>query len=694
MLHITDISKSFGDQVILENAGLHIKPGVRLGLVGPNGAGKTTLLRLIAGELSLDAGEITGRKDLRIGFLPQEIEEIAGSTVKEEVLSSYREVLDMEQRLHVLGDRLAAATPEESRALLREMAELQTAFETSDGYEIESRAETVLRGMGFKDRDFDRPIVELSGGWRMRVALARLLLEQPDLLLLDEPTNHLDLESLLWLEEFLLAWPGSLVIISHDRYFLNRMVTDIVELDRGTLDLYSGDYDRFEREKRQRYEALANAAKNQQREIEQAEAFIRRFRAKNTKARQVQQKIRQLEKMERIDAPTFDRPVINFRFPQPGRTGRVTAEISHVRKAYGDLVVYTDLNMVIERGQKIALVGPNGAGKSTLLKVLAGVERPDGGEVRLGYQVRREYYAQHQAEVMNPDHTVLQTIQAVSSAGDAARVRSYLGAFLFSADDVDKKVSVLSGGEKARLALARMLLDPAGLLLLDEPTNHLDMASRDVLTEALRQFEGSIVFISHDRRLINAIATEVVEVVDGRLTHYAGDWEYYQWKKGRAAPPPGVAVGAAAGRPSQPRAAEEAEAARAAESGRTSAAPANAAPDHGDSHAGPDLDGHDDLDRTREGDGIRAAADARQPLRLSYQERKELQRRHRQVEKRIVELEERQEQLAAVLSSPAHSSDYQVLVDALEEAARLADELHMLYEEWESLTDRVVALDA
>ena len=676
MLHITDISKSFGDQVILDRAGLHIRPGVRLGLVGPNGAGKTTLLRLIAGELSLDGGEITGRKDLRIGFLPQEIEEISGSTVMEEVLSSYRQVLDMEQRLHALGEQVSTASPEESRALLREMAELQTAFEMSSGYEIEARAESVLRGMSFKDRDFARPVVELSGGWRMRVALARLLLEQPDLLLLDEPTNHLDLESLLWLEEFLMEWPGSLVIISHDRYFLNRMVTDIVELDRGKLDLYTGDYDHFEREKRQRYEALANAAKNQQREIDQAEAFIRRFRAKNTKAKQVQQRIRQLEKMERIDAPSFDRPVINFRFPQPGRTGRVTAEISHVRKAYGDLVVYSDLNLVIERGQKIALVGPNGAGKSTLLKVLAGVEQPDGGEVRLGYQVRREYYAQHQAEVMNPDDTVLQTIQAVSSAGDAARVRAYLGAFLFSADDVDKKVSVLSGGEKARLALARMLLDPAGLLLLDEPTNHLDMASRDVLTEALRQFEGSIIFISHDRRLINAIGTEVMEVVDGRLTHYPGDWEYYQWKKGRVAAP--ASGGAAAGAP--PSGAASRARSRAAEE----AAPAPEA--DAAASASPEAIPADPA-------GATASPAATPPIRVSYQERKELQRRHRQVEKRIVELEGRQEQLAAVLSSPVHSSDYQVLVDALEEAARVADELRMLNDEWETLTDRVVALD-
>lgn len=662
MLHLNEISKSFGGQVVLNQASLHVKPGMRIGLVGPNGAGKTTLLRLIAGEISLDGGEISGRKDLRLGFLPQEIEQISGHTVLGEVLASYEEVLSAERRMLELGELIGRMSEVSSRAdhseldpLLRELAEVQAAFERAHGYELEARAQAILRGMGFRDEDFHRSIAELSGGWRMRVALCRLLLEQPDLLLLDEPTNHLDLDSLMWLEEFLLSWPGALVVTSHDRYFLNRIVTHIAELERGTIDLYAGDFDHYEKEKRERYQALVNAAKNQQREIQSAEAFIRRFRAKNTKARQVQQKIKQLERMERIEAPILERPTINFRFPQPPRTGRVVAELSKVRKTYGDKVVYQQLDLVVERGEKIALVGPNGAGKSTLLKLLAGVIEPDAGSVTLGHNVKREYYAQHQLEVLHPDRTVLATMEeAAAPAGRLAEVRSYLGAFLFDEDDTGKKVGVLSGGEKARLALARMLIDPAGLLLLDEPTNHLDMDSRDVLTEALRQFEGSIVFISHDRHLINSIGTKVIEVREGRLTHYPGDWEYYVWKKGRESRGGGVQEGSlpsGAGRvfgSSVPP-------------GR-SAPPVSTPPPAGDK--------------------LPAGTTG-----LSYRERKELASRHRKLEKRILAAEQRQKELMAVLSDPVHATDYELLAATSLEVGELEEEIARLYEEWAEVVE-------
>jgi ATP-binding cassette subfamily F protein 3 len=667
MLHLTDISKSFGTQVVLDQASLHVKPGMRVGLVGPNGAGKTTLLRLIVGEISLDGGEISARKDLRTGFLPQEIEEIADHAVIDEVLASHVDVLSAERRIAELGERLSRAygpgagvagvegesedaDPDE---LLRELGAVQTSFESAHGYELEARAQTILRGMGFREDDFHRPIVELSGGWRMRVALSRLLLEQPDLLLMDEPTNHLDLESLVWLEEFLLTWPGALVVISHDRYFLNRMVTHIAELDRGIIDLYAGDYDHYEAEKRQRYEALVNAAKNQQREIDAAESFIRRFRAKNTKAKQVQQKIRQLERTERIDAPTLGRKTIRFRFPQPPRTGRVVAEVKRIRKAYGGNVVYERLELVIERGEKIALVGPNGAGKSTLLKLLAGIIEPDSGSIQLGHNVRREYFAQHQLEVLHPGRTVLKTMEeAAGPAGRLPEVRGYLGTFLFGEDDVTKKVGVLSGGEKARLALARMLIDPAGLLLLDEPTNHLDMDSRAVLTEALHQFEGSVVFISHDRHLINAIGTKVIEVRDGRLTHYPGDWEYYQWKKAQESNSSTRPAAAEPGPPPLPvHAPAEASSPRAEASARA------------------------------------AGTEGPMTVELGYKERKELQSRYRKVERRILLAEQRQSALAATLSDPTHASDYELLATASAEATVLAEETALLYEEWGRLAE-------
>ncbi len=695
MLHITEISKSFGSQTLLDGASLHIKPGMRVGLVGPNGAGKTTLLRIIVGEMSLDGGEISARKDLRIGFLPQEIEEIADHAVIDEVLASHMEVLTAERRIVELGHRLSdvyaaraaadtdapagtgAALPgaEDPEELLHELGALQTAFESVHGYELETRAQSILRGMGFKESDFERPIAELSGGWRMRVALSRLLLEQPDLLLMDEPTNHLDLESLIWLEQFLISWPGSLLVISHDRYFLNRMVTHIADLERGQIDLYAGDYDHFEEEKKQRYEALVNAAKNQQREIESAEAFIRRFRAKNTKAKQVQQRIRQLEKTERIDAPSLERKTIKFRFPQPPRTGRVVAEVKHVRKNYGSIQVYKKLDLVVERGEKIALVGPNGAGKSTLLKLLAGVITADGGSVELGHNVRREYFAQHQLEVLHPGRTVLKTMEEVAGpAGRMVETRSFLGTFLFGEDDVTKLVGVLSGGEKARLALARMLMDPAGLLLLDEPTNHLDMNSREVLTEALRQFEGSVVFISHDRHLINAIGTKVIEVRDGKLTHYPGDWEYYQWKKAQEAAPAASAESAPAGAPpaAATSAAPEAPtspalAAEAAAVSPTVAAPAATA--------------------TGVSGASRSKVATARTVELGYKERKELSSRYRKIEKRIMAAEQRQTELAALMSDPSHGSDYEKLLAASDEAAALADEISNLYEEWSQVAD-------
>ena len=636
MLHLVEISKAFGGQVVLDKASLRVTPGMRVGLVGANGAGKTTLLRIIAGELGADKGQISLSKGLKIGFLPQEIEEISGHTVWEEVLASFEHVLEAEQKIAELGERLARAREEdfpETREILKQIAILQETFESNQGYEIETRAENILRGLGFATPDFDRPVGELSGGWRMRVALARLLLEQPDVLLMDEPTNHLDLESLLWLENFLLGWKGSLILTSHDRYFLNRICTHVLELERGSLILYVGNYDQYDKEKKLRYEALLNAAKNQQQKIESAEAFIRRFRAKNTKARQAQQKIKQLERMERIEVPATARKTVKFRFPQPPRVGRVVAEMKGVAKAYGETVVYDGIDLAVERGEKIALVGPNGAGKSTLLKLLAGVIPADRGVIRLGYRVTTGYYAQHQLEALDPDQTVLAAMEEVAApVGRLASVRHYLGAFLFGDEDVEKKVRVLSGGEKARLALARMLMNPASLLLLDEPTNHLDMPSREVLVDALKHFEGSVVFISHDRNLINAIATKIIEIREGRLIHYLGDWEYYQWKKagagGAVAPPAPAFDSVSAGRSGF-------LSSRVRSGSRAGQAPlgCSAGPAPAASTAGP------------QGPSVLGQAEPLASLSreaafsLSYKERKELASQYRKTEKRILALE-------------------------------------------------------
>src|SRR5660397_170011 len=487
VLHINDLAKSYGGQEVLRDASLHVKPGMRIGLIGPNGAGKTTLLRILAGEEDADSGSVVGRKGLRVGFLPQEIEEISGRSVLAEVLQA-------EEKLRELGAEVAAREEAEERGtpdLVRRMGAVQDELEAAGGYELESRAETILRGMGFQEEDFERPVEELSGGWRMRVALARLLMDEPDLLLMDEPTNHLDLESLLWLEEFLLGRTGALMLVSHDRYFLNRMVIHIAEVGNGALALYAGDYDYYEAEKEPRRQALVAAARVREKEREKAERCIRRFRAKNTKARQVQQKIKQLENMEPVEVPDSGSGSISFTFPQPERMGRVVADVRSVGKSYGETVVYRDLNLVVERGEKVALVGPNGAGKSTLLKLLACVLLPDYGSITLGQNVSLEYFAQHQLEALDGDRTALEVMEEKADGlEDAPEVRSYLGAFLFDQNDFYKKVGSLSGGERARLALASMLMDPAGLLLLDEPTNHLDMASRRVLTQALKEFRG------------------------------------------------------------------------------------------------------------------------------------------------------------------------------------------------------------
>jgi ATP-binding cassette subfamily F protein 3 len=525
MIQLSDVAKAFGGQPIFKGLSWRLVPGERIGLVGPNGVGKTTLCRILVGLEEPDAGTVSRARDASVGYLAQEVASVAAGSVLAEALSGFEEVWRLEREMEQLAAALATA-PADAAALTERYGDLQHRFEALDGYHLETRARAILSGLGFRSEDLSRPLVEFSGGWRMRAALARLLLLRPAFLLLDEPTNHLDLASLEWLEEFLAAYDGTVVIVSHDRYFLNRMVTSIAELSVDGVTMYPGDYDDYLVEREARRALREAQARNQAKRIAEIERFIERFRYKATKARQVQSRVKMLERIDRIDVEA-DRRGVRFTFPEPPRTGRRVASLTGVHKAYGDNVVYDGIDVTVERGDRVALVGVNGAGKSTLLRIVAGVLPFDRGERTLGTHVTVHYYAQHQLDALDPDRTVLEELEAAAPEAQHTRLRTLLGAFLFSGDAVDKKIAVLSGGEKARVALARMLVRPAALLCLDEPTNHLDLASREVLEEALAQFPGTIVFISHDRYFINRIATRVLEIAGGLITEHLGTYDDY-----------------------------------------------------------------------------------------------------------------------------------------------------------------------
>ena len=535
MIFVEQVSKQFGSKALFEDVSFHLRPGEKVGLVGENGTGKTTFFKVITGKTLPDKGKVTLRKGLRLGLLEQEME--GGSeTVLERVVLGDPHFLKIKTEMESL---------ESGQAFFDRYGDLQHEFERLGGYDREAQAKIILQGLGFKLKQLAQSLNHLSGGWRMRCELARLLLQNPDILLLDEPSNHLDLRSVVWLESFLKAHQGSVLIISHDRRFLNSLVSRIVELDRGSLSVYSGNYDDYEKQKAEKEALLESQASNQRRKIAEVERFIERFRAKNTKATQVQSRIKMLDKIERVQTAQSSKAV-HFRFPQPVRTGRNVLEIEGVCKKYGALNVYDNFSITLERGWKLALVGENGAGKSTLLKLMAGVLQPDRGTVKLGANVSRSYFAQHQGETLDFNHTVFQSLEESAPALLLTEKRNILGAFLFAGDDVDKKVSVLSGGERSRLALARMLcgegsskigntsaISPPSLVLFDEPTNHLDMRSREHLAAVLSDYDGSLVVISHDRFFLDGFINKVWEVEAGAIKEYTGDYSDYEWAKSK-----------------------------------------------------------------------------------------------------------------------------------------------------------------
>jgi ATP-binding cassette subfamily F protein 3 len=539
LIQLSDLTKSFGDRVLLDRLTWQIGDGERVGLCGPNGAGKTTLLKLLAGDEEPDSGAVVTPASVTIGYLPQDGLSHTGRTVFEEASSAFQPLLDLKNEMHDIEHRLGDASipAAEHDAMLDRYSELQDRFRLSDGYNIDLRVATVLRGLGFDQDDANRPADTFSGGWQMRIALAKLLLGRPNLLLLDEPTNHLDLDARNWLEGYLSAYPYAVILVSHDRYFLDAVVTRITDLNLRTLTDYVGNYSRYVQQRDAMLERLRQAKRDQDEEVARVKMFIDRFRYQATKASQVQSRIKQLEKVVPIDVPP-ERKRIHFTFPSCAKSGRIVLELEHLQKAYGDLAVFRDLNLHIERGDRIALVGPNGSGKSTLMRVLSGEEPDYGGTRTTGHQVVMEYFAQDEATRLDPALTVYETLEAGSAHSMVPAIRNILGGFLFSGDDVYKKAAVLSGGERTRLAVARMLLRPSNTLLLDEPTNHLDLDSKDVLLDALEDYGGTLIIVSHDRYFVERLATKIIEVGHGEGTVYPGTYAEFLWHKEHKDSPP------------------------------------------------------------------------------------------------------------------------------------------------------------
>ncbi len=564
MLQLANAGKRFGHKLLFEHANWLITPSERTALVGANGTGKSTLMKILAGLDTLDYGSVQRTRGMSIGYLPQDGLSLSGRSVFDECLSVFDELRGLEVELETLSVALGTLDPESSEyaTVAERYAKIDARFHAGDGYALDAQVGAVLGGLGFSKADWTRRTEEFSGGWQMRIALAKLLLAKPDLLLLDEPTNHLDLETRNWLEDYLRSYPNGFILISHDRYFIDTTVGKIVEVWNKALHSYTGNYAKYLQQREDRRTQLEAAYKNQRDRIEDLEAFINRFRAQATKAKQVQSRIKELEKIERIVIPDEEQ-AIHFTFPQPPLSGRTVVDVKGVRKAYGTKQVLSGVDFTIERGDRIALVGANGAGKSTLVRMLSGEEAPSAGTLQLGHNVVAEYFAQDQYKVLDPAKRMLEDISAIAPRVADAELRGLLGCFLFSGDDVFKPLGVLSGGERNRYALARILVSPANFLLLDEPTNHLDLRAKEVLLDAVRKFSGTVIFVSHDRYFIDAAATRVFEVESGHVHVYPGNYEDYLYRKSAVSPAAaanGSRVSTAVDRGAAPAAVQRAEA--------------------------------------------------------------------------------------------------------------------------------------
>jgi ATP-binding cassette subfamily F protein 3 len=539
MISIDNISYYLGERILYEDASLFITPKDKIGLIGLNGTGKSTLLKMLVGDVELASGEISKGKSTSIGFLNQDLLSYqSDEPILEVAMQAFHQALDLQHQIDVVLKEMELNYTDK---LLERLSLLQEQFEAADGYTIQSQAEELLEGIGFKTADLKRPLREFSGGWRMRVMLAKLLLEKPSLLMLDEPTNHLDLPSIQWIESYLQSYEGAYIIVSHDRTFLNSTVNKVVEVYSSKLNLYSGNYDYYLEEKELRNEVQQNAFENQQQKIKEAERFIERFKAKATKAKQAQSKLMQLEKLDRIEAVVDENMQVNFKFNFKTQSGRHVKRLEDISKCYGDLDILKKTTLGLQRGDKVALIGANGKGKSTVLRIIAGTEAYDG-QVETGHNVLMSFYAQHQLEALNINNDLVEELKQEGTGKNEQELRGVLGCFLFSGDEVFKKIKVLSGGEKSRVALAKALISEANFLLLDEPTNHLDMLSVGILVQALQQYEGTFLVVSHDRHFITKVANKIWWIEDHQLKEYPGTYEEYQWWMSQRASPTKLAV--------------------------------------------------------------------------------------------------------------------------------------------------------